>query len=47
MTDAARSSVLGGKRGLGTVAIGGVTARAVARATPAGAQESKSGAVVP
>lgn len=42
MTDAARCSVLGGKllAGLGTVAIG-VTARAVARATPAGAQESK------
>lgn len=42
MTDAARCSVLGGKllAGLGTVAIG-VTARAVARATLAGAQETK------
>jgi 2-haloacid dehalogenase len=49
MTDDVRFSVLRRKllAGLGAAAIGGVTARAVGRAAPAGAQESKSGAVVP
>jgi 2-haloacid dehalogenase len=49
MTDDVRFSVLRRKllAGLGAAAIGGVTASAVGRAAPAGAQESKSGAVVP
>ena len=49
MTDDVRFSVLRRKllAGLGAAAIGGVTASAVERAAPAGAQESKSGAVVP
>jgi 2-haloacid dehalogenase len=49
MTDDVRFSVLRRKllAGLGGAAISGVTASAVGRATPAGAQESKSGAVMP
>jgi 2-haloacid dehalogenase len=49
MTDDVRFSVLRRKllAGLGAAAIGGVTGSAVGRAAPAGAQESKSGAVVP
>ena len=49
MTDDVRFSVLRRKllAGLGAAAIGGVTASAVGRATAAGAQESKSGAVMP
>jgi 2-haloacid dehalogenase len=49
MTDDVRFSVLRRKllAGLGAAAIGGVTGSAVGRVAPAGAQESKSGAVVP
>ena len=49
MTDDVRFSVLRRKllAGLGAAAIVGATASAVGRAAPAGAQESKSGAVVP
>lgn len=49
MTDDFRFSVLRRKllAGLGAAAIGSVTASAVGRAAPAGAQESKSGAAVP
>jgi 2-haloacid dehalogenase len=49
MTDDVRFSVLRRKllAGLGAAAIGGVTASAVERAAPAGAQEGKSGSVVP
>lgn len=49
MTDEVRFSVLRRKlvAGLGTGAIGGVTASAVTRAAPASAQESKCGALVP
>ena len=49
MTDDVRFSVLRRKllAGLGAAAISGVTASALGRAAPAGAQESKSGAVVP
>jgi 2-haloacid dehalogenase len=49
MTDDVRFSVLRRKllAGLGGAAISGVTASAVGRATPAGAQEIKSGAVMP
>jgi 2-haloacid dehalogenase len=49
MTDDVRFSVLRRKllAGLGGAAISGVTASAVGRAAPAGAQESKSGAVMP
>ena len=49
MTDDVRFSVLRRKllAGFGAAAISGVTASALGRAAPAGAQESKSGAVVP
>ena len=49
MTDDVRFSVLRRKllAGLGAAAISGVTTSAVGQAAPAGAQESKSGAVVP
>jgi 2-haloacid dehalogenase len=49
MTDDVRFSMLRRQLlvGLGAAAIGGVTASAVGRAAPAGAQESKSGAVLP
>ncbi|WP_074121064.1 hypothetical protein [Bradyrhizobium sp. AS23.2] len=49
MTDDVRFSMLRRKLlvALGDAAIGGVTASAVGRAAPAGAQESNSGAVLP
>src|SRR6476620_4000211 len=49
MTDDVRFSVLPRKliTSFGAAAISGVTASALGRAAPAGAQESKSGAVVP
>jgi 2-haloacid dehalogenase len=49
VTDDVRFAVLRRKllAGLGAAAIGGVTASAGGRAVPAGAQERKSGAVVP
>jgi 2-haloacid dehalogenase len=49
LTDDVRFSMLRLKllMGLGAAEIGGVTASAVGRAAPAGAQESKSGAVLP